>query len=63
VAGKRFLIVADKFCNRDIVDVIAEKFLGLRGRLPMGGALKSGMFPPGGGCMGLIIRGRGRCWG
>jgi hypothetical protein len=45
VAGKRLFIVADKFCNRDIVDVIAEKLLGLGDRLPTGKVLKLGMFP------------------
>lgn len=43
--GKRFLIVADKFCNKQIVEVIGEKFPKSRYRLPTGEALKTGDFP------------------
>lgn len=47
-AGKRFFIVADKFCNKQIAEIICEKFPQLRDKLPTGEALKSGDFPAAG---------------
>lgn len=44
-AGKRFFIVADKFCNKQIVEIIREKFPQLSDRLPTGTALEPGGFP------------------
>lgn len=43
-AGKRFLIVADKFCNRQILEIIGEKFPQLRGKLPTGKELEEDDF-------------------
>ena len=47
-AGKRFFIVADKFSNKQIAEIIAEKFPQLKDGLPTGDALKSGDFPAAG---------------
>lgn len=44
-AGKRFLIVADKFCNKQIAEIIGEMFPLLRDRLPTGEALETSDFP------------------
>ncbi|MCJ1471162.1 methylglyoxal reductase (NADPH-dependent) gre2 [Pseudocyphellaria aurata] len=44
-AGKRFFIVADKFSNKQIAEIMSEKFPHLRDLLPTGNALKSGDFP------------------
>lgn len=47
-AGKRFFIVADKFSNKQIAEIIGEKFPQLKDRLPTGDALKPGDFPEAG---------------
>lgn len=47
-AGKRFVIVADNFCNKQIVEIIGENFPLLRDGLPTGEALKPGDFPAAG---------------
>lgn len=47
-AGKRFVIVAGNFCNKQIVEIIGENFPKLRDRLPTGEALKPGDFPAAG---------------
>lgn len=47
-AGERFVIVADKFCNKQMAEVISENFPDLSYRLPTGEQLKSGDFPAGG---------------
>lgn len=47
-AGKRFVMVADKFCNKQIAEVLSENFPDLSDRLPKGENLKSGDFPAGG---------------
>lgn len=47
-AGKRFFIVADKFSNKQIAEIIGEKFPQLKDRLPTGDALKPGDFPAAG---------------
>lgn len=47
-AGKRFVIVAGNFCNKQIVEIIGENFPQLRDRLPTGEALKPGDFPAAG---------------
>lgn len=43
-AGKRFLIAADKYCNKQIVEVIGKNFPQVRDLLPTGLALNSGDF-------------------
>lgn len=45
-AEKRFLIVADKYCNKQIVEAIYANFPGLRDRLPKGEVLKPDDFIP-----------------
>lgn len=47
-AGKRFLIVADQFCNKQIVEIIRDKFPQFRDALPTGEVLESGGFPAAG---------------
>ncbi|MCJ1470689.1 methylglyoxal reductase (NADPH-dependent) gre2, partial [Pseudocyphellaria aurata] len=44
-AGERLVIAADKFCNKQIVEIIADEFPYMRDRLPTGEALKNGDFP------------------
>ncbi|EEP82026.1 conserved hypothetical protein [Uncinocarpus reesii 1704] len=41
-ANQRFFIVAGKFCNKDMVEVISDEFPELRDKLPQGEALKPG---------------------
>ncbi|KAI1825415.1 hypothetical protein F4861DRAFT_199303 [Xylaria intraflava] len=43
--GKRFFIVARKYSNKQITQIIADNFPHLRENLPTGDALKSGDFP------------------
>ena len=45
-ANQRFFIVADKFCNREMVEILADAFPELRDKLPQGEALKPGEYPP-----------------
>ncbi|KAH8705833.1 putative NAD dependent epimerase/dehydratase [Talaromyces proteolyticus] len=48
-AGKRYFLTAGNFCNRDVVETIAESFPELKDRLPSGDkALEEGSYPPGG---------------
>lgn len=44
-AGQRFFIVAGKFSNKQISELIGEKYPKLTPGLPQGSALKSGDFP------------------
>jgi nucleoside-diphosphate-sugar epimerase len=44
-AGKRFFIVAGRFSNKDIVEIIHDAFPQLRDNLPTGEALESGDYP------------------
>lgn len=72
ISGKRFFIVAGKFCNKDIVHVVAARFPELRCRLPKGEEVKRGMYPEGrvhgfdnlrsGEVLGLGYRGLRRVW-
>ncbi len=41
----RFFIVAGRFCNKEIAEIIGEEFPELRDRLPSGEALKPGDYP------------------
>ena len=43
--GKRFFIVAGRFCNKEIAEIMSEEFPAFRDRLPSGEALKSGDYP------------------
>lgn len=45
-AGKRFLLLAGKYCNKQIVEAIYANFPLLRDTLPQGDALKLGDFNP-----------------
>ncbi|WEW60454.1 Glycine-rich RNA-binding protein 2, mitochondrial [Emydomyces testavorans] len=45
-ANQRFFIVAGKFCNKEIVEIISNAFPELRSKLPEGEALKPGDYPP-----------------
>ena len=47
-AGRRFFVTKGNFCNREIVEIIAEEFPEYKWDLPTGEALKPGDYPDGG---------------
>jgi len=47
-ANKRFFVTAGYFSNRQLAQIVAEKFPEYKDKVPRGEALKSGDFPEGG---------------
>lgn len=47
-AGQRFFIVGERFCNKEIAEIIDENFPDLKDGLPTGEALRPGDFPEAG---------------
>ena len=45
-AGNRFFIVAGKFCNREVAELIWNEFPEFQDKLPTGDTLKPGDYPP-----------------